>query len=91
MEVNALGALVWWLIPITFTLLAIVWVTWVNRPRRPADAHDTLAAHQRFTAALQRSEDAARSMPSERPNVGSVADGSNVGSVADGDPHPLSD
>lgn len=51
-----MAALAWWLIPITATLLAIGWVTWMNRPRRPADAHDTLAAHQRFTAALQRSE-----------------------------------
>jgi hypothetical protein len=85
------GALVWWLIPLTFTLLAIVWVTWVNRPRRPADAHDSLAAHQRFTAALQRSEDAARSVPSERRDVDSASDASNVDSVAESDPHPRTD
>jgi hypothetical protein len=48
--------LLWLLIPAVATLLAIGWVTWVNRPRRPADAHDTLAAHRRFTAALERSE-----------------------------------
>lgn len=49
-------AMAWWLIPITATLLAVLWVTWVNRPRKPADAHDTLAAHRRFTAALERTE-----------------------------------
>jgi hypothetical protein len=42
----------WWLIPITATLLAIAWVSWSSRPRRPADPHHTLAAHRRFTEAL---------------------------------------
>ena len=45
-------AMAWWLIPITATLLAVAWVTWNGRPRRPADPHDTLAAHRRFTEAL---------------------------------------
>jgi len=66
---TVVGALVWWLIPITFTLLAIAWVTWVNRPRRPADPHETLAAHQRFTAALERSEAAGKPVSSKRPVV----------------------
>lgn len=51
-----MAAVAWWLIPITATLLAIVWVTWINRPRKPADAHDTLAEHRRFKDALERSE-----------------------------------
>jgi hypothetical protein len=51
-----MSALAWWLIPITATLLAIVWVTWINRPRKPADPHDTLAEHRRFRDALERSE-----------------------------------
>jgi hypothetical protein len=42
----------WWLIPITATLLAVLWVTWSARPRKPADPHQTLAAHRRFTEAL---------------------------------------
>ena len=45
-------AMAGWLVPITATLLAIAWVTWSARPRRPADPHDTLAAHRRFTEAL---------------------------------------
>ena len=51
-----MGPLVWLLIPVGATVLAVAWVMWVNRTRRPADAHDTLAAHQRFTEALERSE-----------------------------------
>jgi hypothetical protein len=45
-------AMLWWLIPITATLLAVAWVSWNGRTRRPADPHDTLAAHKRFTDAL---------------------------------------
>ena len=61
-------AFAWWLIPITATLLAVLWVTWVNRPRRPADAHQTLAAHQRFTEALERSERPATVQPEVVPD-----------------------
>ncbi|MCZ3385911.1 MAG: hypothetical protein LH630_02855 [Actinomycetia bacterium] len=42
----------WWLIPIVATLLAVVWVSWRARPRRPVDPHQSLAAHRRFTEAL---------------------------------------
>jgi hypothetical protein len=49
----------WWLIPIVATLLAVAWVTWRARPPRRADAHESLAAHRRFTEAL--------SAPADRP------------------------
>ncbi len=45
-------AMAWWLIPIVATLLAVIWVTWRARPRRPVDPHHSLAAHRRFTEAL---------------------------------------
>lgn len=48
------NALVWWLIPAVATVLAVAWVTWVNRPRPPADPHDTLREHERFKQALER-------------------------------------
>lgn len=54
-------AMAWWLIPIVATLLAVVWVTWRARPRRPVDPHHSLAAHRRFTEAL--------SPPTPRPEV----------------------
>jgi hypothetical protein len=57
-------AMAWWLIPIIATLLAVVWVTWTARPRRPADPHHTLAAHKRFTDALTRPTEVAP--PSQR-------------------------
>jgi hypothetical protein len=50
-------AMAWWLIPITATLLAVAWVTWTARPKRPADPHSTLAAHRRFTEALSPADE----------------------------------
>jgi hypothetical protein len=47
-------ALAWWLIPLIATAMAVVWVTWVSRPRRRADTHESLAEHQRFLAALSQ-------------------------------------
>ena len=48
--------MVWWLIPLVATVLAVVWVTWINRPRRPVNVHDSLAEHERFKQAMQRAE-----------------------------------
>lgn len=53
--------MLWWLIPITATLLAVAWVSWNGRARRPADPHETLAAHRRFTEALAPEPEATRS------------------------------
>lgn len=63
-------AMAWWLVPITATLLAIAWVTWSARPRRPADPHDTLAAHRRFTEALSPStpDDSERGVRRDAPD-----------------------
>lgn len=57
----------WWLIPIVATLLAVVWVTWRARPRRPADPHQTLAAHKRFTEALTPPTDIGGHEPLDEP------------------------
>ncbi|HEX5016335.1 MAG TPA: hypothetical protein VFX15_01980 [Actinomycetes bacterium] len=66
-------AMAWWLIPITATLLAVAWVTWTARPRKPADPHHTLAAHRRFTQALQPESDSpAASVRSARADVSDV-------------------
>jgi len=70
-------AMAWWLVPITATLLAVAWVTWSARPRRPADPHDTLAAHQRFTEALSpRTPDgaAAESSAANEPDAAAGSD-----------------
>ena len=42
-----------WLLPVpAATLGAIAWNAWSGRDRGPADVADTIAAHQRFRAAL---------------------------------------
>ena len=67
--------MLWWLIPITATLLAVAWVTWNGRTRRPADPHDTLAAHRRFTEALAApvaSADQPQDAPTDSPEDGST-------------------
>jgi hypothetical protein len=49
-----MGAMVWWLIPLVATVLAIAWLTWWNRPRPPADTHDSLQEHERFKQAMDK-------------------------------------
>jgi hypothetical protein len=59
----------WWLIPIVATLSAIAWVTWRARPRRPADPHDSLAAHRRFTEAMSHPAPTAKVIDDTAPGV----------------------
>jgi hypothetical protein len=47
-------AMAWWLVPLVAFVLAIVWVSIANRPRPPADPHDSVAEHERFIEALER-------------------------------------
>ncbi len=60
-----------WLLPVpAATLAAIAWNAWSARDRGPADVADTIAAHERFRAALAspvhtRAAEAGRS--SDRP------------------------
>jgi len=47
-------ALVWWFIPVVAFVVAVVWVSVSNRPRPPADTHDSVAEHERFRQAMNR-------------------------------------
>ncbi len=47
-------AIVWWIIPVVATVVAVVWVSIANRPRPPADTTDSVAEHERFRAAMER-------------------------------------
>lgn len=48
-----MGILAWTLGPSSIaTVIAIAWVHWSNRPRGPVETHESLAAHERFKAAL---------------------------------------
>ncbi len=50
-----MSPLVWTAAPLVVTVLAAVLVWWRARPRRPAEAIDTVEEHARFRAALARS------------------------------------
>jgi hypothetical protein len=60
-----MGVLVWLAAPIGATVVAIGWVHWASRPRGPADAVDSLAAHERFKAAM--AAPVRRDVPRQRP------------------------
>ena len=47
--------LVWLAIPLVALLAAIGWAAWAGRPRGPGDPVDSVEAHHRFVAALEKS------------------------------------
>lgn len=49
-----MSALLWWLIPVGATLLALAWAGLRSRPRRPLDTHSSLGDMARFRAAMRR-------------------------------------
>jgi hypothetical protein len=49
-----MNPLLWLLVPIGATLIAIVVVAWVSRPKPPADVYDAMASRERFRAAMER-------------------------------------
>ena len=56
-----MAILVWTLgLPTVATALAIVWVHWATRPRGPVAAHESVAQHERFKAALASGPAAAK-------------------------------
>ena len=56
-----MSALLWWLIPLGATLIALAWAASRSRPRRVADTHETVGDMARFRAAMRRP------LPAERP------------------------
>ena len=48
-----MSPLVWDAIPVVAVVLAILYVTWSRRTRRPADVEETVERHARFRAALR--------------------------------------
>ena len=51
-----MGILAWTLgLPTFATAMAIGWVHWATRPRGPVQAHESVAAHERFKAAMAAS------------------------------------
>lgn len=61
-----MSALLWWLIPLGATLLALVWAAWRSRPQRAVDMHTSISNQARFNAAMRRSVPRGPSEPSAR-------------------------
>ena len=49
-----MDAMLWWIIPIMATLGAMAWVRFSSRERGPVEPEDSMAAHQKFSAAMER-------------------------------------
>jgi hypothetical protein len=50
-----MGALAWLGIPVGAGVLALLWAAWAARPPRATGDGASLAEHQRFLAAMERS------------------------------------
>ncbi|RKE21044.1 hypothetical protein [Streptomyces sp. TLI_171] len=50
-----MAALAWLIIPVVAGLLAMVWAGWAARPPRSMTDPSSLAEHERFRAAMERS------------------------------------
>lgn len=78
-----MAALAWLIIPVAAALLAAAWASWAARTPRAAGDPASLAEHQRFRAAMERSvAGAAAEAGSE---AGSEAGRSTTASSARGD------
>jgi hypothetical protein len=51
-----MGVLLWLVVPIVVTLLAVAWLHWAARPRGPVETRESLEAHERFKRALSPSQ-----------------------------------
>jgi hypothetical protein len=49
-----MGALLWWLIPIGATALAILYVVYRSRPDKPIDPRDSMENLRRLQDAMER-------------------------------------
>ncbi|MFC8716362.1 hypothetical protein [Kitasatospora sp. NPDC057198] len=50
-----MAVLAWLSIPVVACVLATVWATWAARPPRATTDPSSLAEHERFRAAMERS------------------------------------
>ncbi len=48
------SVLLWWLIPIGITVLAVLWAMFRARPEKPIEAEDGMAQLRRFQDAMER-------------------------------------
>lgn len=62
-------SLAWLAIPVVAVVLAIAYVSWVGRTRRPPDAADTVERYARFQAALGQAAGQAAASQADRPKT----------------------
>ncbi|MFI6443151.1 hypothetical protein [Kitasatospora sp. NPDC050543] len=62
-----MAALAWLIIPVVAALLATVWAGWAARPPKATGDPASLAEHQRFMAAMERTTAGSGAAPGERP------------------------
>lgn len=48
-----MAALLWLVIPVAATLLALVWAGWAARPRTPARTIDSVKTYERFRTTIE--------------------------------------
>ena len=63
------SVLLWWLIPIGITVLAVLWATLRARPAKPAEGHDGMASLRRFQEAMERPLPALERDDADRPGA----------------------
>ncbi|GAA0669708.1 hypothetical protein GCM10010193_22140 [Kitasatospora atroaurantiaca] len=61
-----MAALAWLIIPVIAAVLAMVWAGWAARTPRATGDPASLAEHQRFRAAMERSTAGASTEPTRR-------------------------
>jgi hypothetical protein len=71
-------AMAWWSLPLVAFVVAIVWVSVANRPRPPADPHDSMAEHERFRQAMGRTLREGGPAATQPPAAGRDAAGRDV-------------
>ena len=49
-----MSVLLWWLVPVAATLLALAWVGLRSRPSKPVDAQQGMADLERFRQAMSK-------------------------------------
>lgn len=48
-----MAALLWLVIPVCATLLALLWAAWAVRPRKPTQTIDSVHTYERFRATIE--------------------------------------
>jgi hypothetical protein len=48
-----MAALLWLVVPVVATALALLWAGWASRPRRPGQTIDSVETYERFRTTIE--------------------------------------